>query len=95
MIPIKRELSIPARASTKYASLSIKEQKKGWRIIGGERGDLYFDGFSVADKKTVVSNPHLKYFGIDELPEDEAAEIAEAILMFSFEAIGVETVEHS
>ena len=97
MIPVKRQLSIPAVANARYADLSLKEQDKGdgWRVCPGEHGDLYFDGFWIEGGKTIIANPHLKYFGTDELAEEKAADIAEDILMTAFNSIGAECVEHS
>ena len=99
-IKITQELSIPALANKKYQDLSLRElDRNGWRVIGGDQGDLYFKGFTLDEEnnKTILYNPHLatELACADELTEDEIYDIAMDILMASYASIGAETVEHS
>lgn len=90
---IERELSLPGLANSRYADLSMREMRRGYRVIGGDRGDLHFGGFTLDEGKTVLYKPVL--VTSHDLNEDEAYEMAEEILRFSYESIGLETVEHS
>lgn len=96
--PIARELSIPVEANTRYESLSLTELRHadGCRIIGGDRGDLRFEGFSVEEGKTILYKPVLVNFANDaaDWSEDEQSELAEEILQFAYEGLGAECVEH-
>lgn len=89
---INVELSLPVLANPRFASLSIKEE---CRIIGGDKGDLRFYGYTLDrdNDKTILDNPEL-ITSLD-LTEDEANDIAVEVLMFSYASIGAETVEHN
>ena len=94
---IREDLTIPEAASVRYAELALNELNRhnGWgRCIGGDRGDLFFDGYRVKGNTTILYNPALRTTIVD-LSSDEAFEIASEILAASFESIGVECVEHS
>lgn len=93
MIKIAMPLTLPGEANLRYQDLSYSELKRGYRIIGGDQGDLHFDGFSIENGSTLLTNPRLST--TLDLNQDEAWEIAYDILMFSFQSIGLETVEHS
>lgn len=58
------------------------------RVIGGDRGDIYFDGFDVEAGKTVLYKPELRTSL--ELTQEEAQDIAIEVLHFAYEAIGFE-----
>lgn len=90
---ISSELSIPAEAPANRADLTFTEITRGYRVIGGDRGDLQFDGYTVGFGRTVLYKPVL--VTTLDLSDEEAAEIAKEILMFSYESIGVESVTHS
>ena len=73
------------------------------RIIGGDRGDLLFDGYEVVDGKTILSNPavstNLLFRGdrsaVLTQGDGTVEELAREIFDASFASIGIETVEHS
>jgi len=92
---VKEPLQIPARANERYADLSLTElQKRGYRVIGGDRGDLRFEGFTVEDDgKTTLYRPVL-HTSFEDLTDDEVQEIAEEVLAEAFDSIGAEAVEH-
>lgn len=90
---ISRELSLPVEASRKHTDLTVKESETGGRTIGGDLGDLNFQGYFVEPGKTVLFKPEL--LTTLELSDDEAYETAREVLFASFESIGAETVEHS
>lgn len=94
------ELSIPELASHREQDISISEWRRAERtshgyprVIGGDRGDLLFKGYTLMGDRTVLDNPAL--MTMLELTPDEAHEIALEILMESYESIGVECVEHN
>lgn len=91
--PILQKLALPGLANPRFADLSLKESKKGYRVIGGDKGDLLHTGFYLDHDQTIIHNPILQT--TLELTPEEAFEVAQEILMFSFESIGLETVEHS
>ena len=73
--------------------MTLNEWERGGRIIGGENGDLWFEGFTLNDGKTTLHKPSVNT--TLDLTQDEVDELAETILNFSYDAIGIETVEHS
>ena len=92
---VPETLVLPGLANPRYADLNQKEIKRGHRVIGGDKGDLHFEGFELDEKNnlTKLVNPVL-VIGY-ELTPDEVVDIANEVLMFSFESVGLETVEHS
>ncbi len=86
-------LAIPAVANKRYSGLTLKESNVGGRVIGGDRGDLFFFGFHIEDQETVLAAPELRT--TLHLEGDEINEVAREILMASFASIGAECVEHS
>lgn len=96
---VTRELSIPVEANDRYAGLSLSEIRsdRGCRVIGGDKGDLWFDGYEVARGKTIIYKPCVYGFSHDfqEWDADEVDDLAEEILLEAFESVGVECVEHS
>lgn len=94
--PLNDEISVPGLADRRYAILSITEVERcGYRVIGGDLGDVYFEGFDLdhENNRTVLYNPVL-VTGL-ELTVDEATVVAQDVVSESFESIGLETVEHS
>lgn len=91
--PVKN-LSLPVLANPKYQNLSFTESNKhGHRVIGGDKGDIYFEGYTLEENSTILYKPILQT--LLELNEDEVEDIANEIVQFSFDSIGIETVEHS
>ena len=96
LYPIAEEISLPGLANRRYAILSITEMdRRGYRVIGGDLGDVRFEGFDLDDEngRTVLYNPVLST--TLELSLEEATAVAQNVVMESFESIGLETVEHS
>lgn len=84
---IKPELSLPGEASERYSNLRFGED---CRKIGGDLGDLLFEGFDVVNGNTVLRSPVL--VSSLQLGEEEATELASEILLASFDSIGLETL---
>ena len=84
------KLTLPEAANPRFADLSLSEDH---RIIGGDKGDLCFNGYTVEGDETILYQPVL--VTSLELNDDEVQDIAEEILQASFNSIGIETVEHS
>lgn len=91
--PITAELSVPVKANKRYEDLSVVElTKRGYRLIGGDKGDLRFEGYTVHEDRSVLHNPIL-VTGL-ALTQEDANQIASDILAESFNSIGAETIEH-
>jgi hypothetical protein len=88
-----KNLIFPWQANKRYESLSYSELKRGYRLIGGDRGDLRFDGYGVDGEGTELVGVQL-VSSLVLTPED-AQEIAVEIVEQAFESIGAECVEHS
>lgn len=86
-------LSFPWQANSRYSSLSSQELKRGYRVIGGDRGDIWFDGFGVDDSGTELAGVVLRTSL--ELTPEEQREIAVEIMEQAYDSIGAECVEHS
>ena len=86
------EIFVPGLADKKKQDLSISELDG--RTIGGDKGDLEFQGYTLCEEtnRTILHKPVL--YSRDGLTYDEARQIAQEILDFSFDSIGIETVEH-
>ena len=76
----------------RYSDLARGEEH---RVIGGDKGDLLFSGYSVDEENQVthVYKPVLRTSF--DLNSDQAVEIAFEILMESFSSVGWETLYHS
>jgi hypothetical protein len=101
---------IDAAANPRFGDPSISEVKRAEtvayfhgcnRVLGGDLGDLVFDGYEVVAGQTILSNPGVwseQHFWAphQEQPTDaEVSELAWEIFHESFDNIGIETVEHS
>lgn len=100
LYPIERELSLPETANPRHGAPSLTEviraEKRGRgfpRWIGGDKGDLGFHGYTVEGDRTVLDRPVLSTC-LDDLNADEAAEIAEEVLLNAYASVGTEAVEH-
>lgn len=91
---VTAELSIPVLANPRHKDLSLTEVKNGYRTIGGDKGDIMFNGFTLDEEnnKTILDDPILSTT-IEDLTEDEVNNIAVEIVQFSFESLGAESVE--
>lgn len=88
---VTAEISIPEEAPKKHADLSSNEVDRGYRVIGGDKGDLYHKGYTVENGRTILYTPVL-VTTLEDLTHDEVNEIAQEILDFSYDSIGVESV---
>lgn len=87
-------LSFDWQADPRYADLSLTEQnRRGFRVVGGDRGDVRFNGYDVDDKGTHLCGVRL--LSSLDLTADEAREIATEVIEQAYESIGAECVEHS
>ena len=92
---LESELSLPALANPKFKDLSFTEvTKRDCRVIGGDKGDLEFKGYELEDGKTFLYKP-VVVTTLEGLTDDQVFDVANEILMFSYESIGAECVEHS
>ncbi len=97
---LKNPFVIDVAANPRFGTPTITEVRRaetsnhGYnRVVGGNHGDLLFDGYEVEDGKTILSNPAL--FTRLVIDEDDVDELAREIFDESFACIGIETVEHS
>lgn len=89
-IYLARNISLEGEAPAKYADLSFSEWNRcDYRTIGGDKGDLLFEGYIIRDGRTVLYKPKLRTT-LEGLLPDEVDEIAQEILDFSFASIGFE-----
>lgn len=94
--PLSEDISLPGLANRRFAILSMSEvNRSGCRRIGGDLGDVEFEGFDLDEEnnRTVLYNPVL--VTTLELTLEEANVVAQDVVNFSFESVGLETVEHS
>ena len=85
-------LSFPWKASLRDRDLSSTELKRGYRVIGGDKGDVRFRGYDVDEAGTeLVGVTLLSHVAVTA----NAREIAEQVVSEAFDSIGVECVEHS
>ena len=85
-------ISLDGEANPRNADLTSSEVKRGYRTIGGDKGDLHFKGYTLEDGRTTLYQPWITTT-LEDLTEDEVNEIAQEILDFSFDSIGFESVE--
>jgi len=88
---ILRLLVIPEEASSRFADLSVGEES---RRIGGDRGNLVHMGYVTDGGFTALHKPIL-VTDLKGLSDDEAFNIADGILMRSYETIGIECVMYN
>lgn len=96
------ELCLPGLARPRFAGPSLTEVRRaearnapGIRVIGGDKGDLFFEGYTLDAEsgRTILEQPVLR--SSLELDGTEAREVAEEVLLEAFELIGLECVEHA
>lgn len=96
------KLSLPEEANPRYDEPNPdapdpNNLRHGFgRVIGGDQGDLLFDGYTIENGETVLYNPHV-LTGLDmvDWTDDDLFSLAQEILMTSYDSIGVECVEHN
>lgn len=91
---VRTVLYLPEQANTRFSDLNRKEAERGYRTIGGDKGDLRFNGFHIEGESTQLDDAIL-VTDLNYLTDDEVDDIANEILHASYESIGIETVEHS
>ena len=96
---------IEEAANPRFGDASIQEVRRSestplyhgfYRVIGGDAGDLLFDGYSVEKGKTILCNPAVNSNMADESwSEEDWNNLAREIFNCSYASIGIECVEHS
>ena len=96
--PVEREMSIPNEANRRFedpSSSELTRQERAGRyaprVIGGDRGDVYFTSYSVEDGKTVLNDCTL-FTGLDIENQEEIDDLADQIICEAYDAIGVDCV---
>jgi hypothetical protein len=84
------EIYLEDEAPERYENLSLTERDRGGRVIGGDKGDLWFEGYYVENGKTFLINPTLET--TLNLTDDNAQEVAMEVLSESYDSIGIEAV---
>lgn len=82
------------KANKRFESLSSFEQKRGYRVVGGNHGDVRFDGFAVSETGTELCDVRF-VTSLEHLSESEAGRLAREVVEEAFASIGAECVEHS
>jgi len=101
LYPLKQPFVLNFAAKSRFADPSITEIRRAealsscmrghYRCIGGNQGDLLFDGYSVGKGRTTLANATL-WSNLD-LSDDEAMEIARAVFDEAFASVGEEIIE--
>lgn len=82
-------LSLPVAADPTRGSQTFQEIQHGHpRIIGGDKGDILFDGYSVEGGMTFLSSPVLRT-SLDISPS-LAQSIAEEVMLEAYQSIGTD-----
>ena len=101
LVRVPFPLLLPGLANPKYARPSTHEvdtshtRRNHYRVIGGDLGDLYFDGYELGVDHTMLVNPHLVSIWALESTDSELMQLAEGVLLASFASIGWECLEHN
>lgn len=97
---LEAELSVEGEANPRFGDLSTREVDKhhGWgRVIGGDQGDVLFNGYDVEDGRTVLRSPAVLTWLRDEITdewsEEEWTTFGQEIVDFAYDSIGLECVE--
>lgn len=88
-------LAVDGLASDRCADLTRKESERGGRVIGGDHGDLHFNGYGLdrPNNRTILHDPVLKTTW--KLEQETAIAVAQQILKEAVASIGLEALEHS
>jgi hypothetical protein len=93
--PIECPMTFSAEADPRSSDLGIREVDRynGWsRRIGGDKGDLLFNGYDVVDGETVLRDPAFCTV-FDDLTDQEVLDYAHQVVHEAFAAIGTECVQ--
>lgn len=95
---VERPLSVPEEGNDRFSdptSSEVHAVNLGYRydnrLIGGDRGDLYFSSFEVRDGETFLVSPTLAT-SLEINDQEEIDELAADILAYAYDALGVECV---
>lgn len=94
---ITQPLVVGGLADPRSAELSYRERNgRGCRVLGGDRGDLHFDGYTLDEgaRATALDGPVL-VTAFDGLTGDEAFDIASEIIAQAVASVGLEALEVS
>jgi len=90
-------ITIPQRANPRFADASTSERRRAEtnghgfaRVIGGDMGDLLFDGYSVDGDETTVE--FTLRTTMPKLTNEEAQGIGQTILDEAMASIGLEAI---
>lgn len=86
-------LAFPWIASGRGRDLTYTEQKRGYRVLGGDKGDIRFRGYDTDEAGTELIGVELRTYL--NLSDSEAREIAIGIVEEAYVSVGTECVEHS
>lgn len=101
LVRVPFPLLLPGLANPKFARPTTHEvdtshtRRNHYRVIGGDLGDLFFDGFELGVDHTLLVNPHLVSVWALESTDDELMRLAEGVLHAAFASIGWECLEHN
>jgi hypothetical protein len=84
-------ITVQWSADNRHGDLSRRESAKGYRALGGDHGDLWFDGFHSDDMATVIYGAVL-VTTLQGLTKDDATFEAENILAEAYDSIGAECI---
>ena len=93
--PLEHEMALEVEADPRFGDLGIRESNRyngRSRRIGGDKGDLLFDGYDVLDGRTVLRAPAF-CTAFDDLTEQEVLDYAQEVLDEAFASIGTDCVQ--
>ena len=93
--PIGQEIALHIEADPRSGDLGIREADRynGWsRCIGGDKGDLLFNGYDLFGGKTVLRDPAFRT-AFDDLTDQEVLDYAREVLDEAFASIGADCVQ--
>ena len=91
---------INQRANPKYGDASISEIRRSeadpnmrgyYRVIGGDNGDVLFNGYAAEGAKVTLKDPVLRTT-LADLDKDEIFEIVQEIVQYARQSIGLEAI---
>lgn len=94
---ISNSIVLAELANDRYSALSSNETKnRGYRVLGGDRGDLCFEGYTVdrSEGTTTLEEVSVRT-KIEGLSEDELFDLANEILTEAYCSLGIECIYRS